>query len=167
MELFLKPVPQGDYAAYRDMINNPNISRMTGSIPYPVDMDFVVERLETRAKEEAEQGNRAERGIYVGGTLVGGALHFPSEDGHQEIGYFIAEDHWGKGYATKAAQAIIDLAREQGFTGKLVAQYAKDNPASGRILEKLGFEVVGDGVSKSAGRDEPNEVWHVELPAVE
>ena len=111
MELILKPVPPEDYAAYHKMIDNPNIARMTGSIPHPVDIDFVVERMETRAKEEAEQGNRAERGIYVDGKLVGGALHFPGEDGNQEIGYFVGEDHWGKGYATKAAQAIIDLAR--------------------------------------------------------
>jgi len=167
VELVLKPVPPEDYAAYHKMIDNPNIARMTGSIPHPVDLDFVVDRLEGRAKEEAEEGNRAERGIYVDGMLVGGALHFPGEDGHQEIGYFIGEDHWGKGYATKAAQAVIKLAREQGFRGKLIAQHAKDNPASGRVLEKVGFTVVGEGVSKSAGRDEPNEVWHLELPAVE
>lgn len=167
MELVLKPVPPEDYPAYRDMIDNPNIARMTGSIPHPVDLDFVVERLETRAKEEAEHGNRAERGIYVDGSLIGGALHFPGEDGNQEIGYFVGEDHWGKGYATKAAMAIIDLAREQGFTGKLIAQHAKDNPASGRVLEKVGFVVVGEGFSQSAGRDEPNAVWHLELPAVD
>lgn len=165
MGLTLKLVPPEDYAAYLDMINNPNIARMTGSIPYPVDLDFVVERLETRAKEERELGNRAERGIYVDDDLVGGALHFPAENGGQEIGYFIAESYWGKGYATRAAQAIVDLAREQGFTETLFAQHAKDNPASGRVLEKIGFEVVGEGVAKSAGRDEPNEVWLLELPA--
>mgnify|MGYP003645179648 CR=1 FL=1 len=163
MDLILKPVPPGDYELYRSMIDNPNIARMTGSIPHPVDLAFVVERLETRAKEEAELGNRAERGIYVDGELVGGAMYFPSEQNACEIGYFVGEDHWGKGYATKAAEAIVHLARSHGFTDKLVAQHAKDNPASGRILEKIGFEVVGESISKSAGRDEPNAVWLLEL----
>lgn len=166
MELILKPVPPTDYEAYRIMIDNPNIARMTGSIPHPVDLAFVVERLETRAKEEEELGNRAERGIYVDGELVGGAMYFPSEENACEIGYFVGENHWGKGYATKAAEAIVQLAREHGFTDKLLAQHAKDNPASGRVLEKIGFKVVGESVSKSAGRDEPNEVWLLELSPV-
>jgi len=166
MDLVLKPVPPTDYEAYRAMIDNPNIARMTGSIPHPVDLAFVVERLESRAKEEAELGNRAERGIYVDGLLVGGALYFPNEKNGCEIGYFIAEEHWGKGYATKAAEAIVALARTHGFTGILFAQHAKDNPASGRVLEKIGFEVVGEGMSKSAARDELSAVWYLELPAL-
>ena len=167
MELILKVVPREDYVAYHKMVNNPNIARMTGTIPHPCTLEFVEDRLQTRERAERETGKQAERGIYVDGTLVGGAMHFPGDDEYQEIGYFVSEDHWGKGYATKAAKAIIELARAQGFTDKLVAQHAKDNPASGRVLEKVGFVVTGEGVSKSAGRDEPNEVWHLELAAAE
>ena len=165
-ELILKVIPPEDYATYRDLINNPNVTRMTGSIPYPVTMEFVEKRLAGRARQEAEERTIAERGFYVDGVLVGSGSYFPDDDGKCAIGYSIGEEYWGKGYATAAAKAIIAMAREHGNMGVLYADHAKDNPASGRVLEKLGFVVVGDGMMKSAGRDEPNEVWKLELPAV-
>ena len=166
VEIQLKVIPPEDYAAYRDLINNPNVTRMTGSIPYPVTMEFVTKRLEGRAQQEEEAHTIAERGFYVDGVIVGSGAYFMDEHGACEIGYSIGEDHWGKGYATAAAKAIIAMARAHGFTDKLVAQYAKDNPASGRVLEKLGFKVVGEGMAKSAGRDKANEVWLLEVPPI-
>ena len=165
-EIILKPILPEEYAVYRTLINNPKVTRMTGSISYPVTMDFVAKRLSARARQEAEEGNMAERGFYVDGVLVGSGSYFPDEGGNCAIGYSIGEEYWGKGYATAGARAIISMARAHGYTGTLYADYAKDNPASGRVLEKLGFSIVGEGISKSAGRDEPNEVWKLELFAV-
>lgn len=59
-----------------------------------------------------------------------------------ELGYWFAREHWGKGYATEAARAMIGLARTLGHR-KLVAGHFVDNPASGRVLRKVGFRPTG------------------------
>ena len=59
-----------------------------------------------------------------------------------ELGYWIARPHWGPGFATEAARAVIDIARTLGLV-QLEGSHFIDNPASGRVLEKLGFEPVG------------------------
>jgi len=58
------------------------------------------------------------------------------------MGYWIARPFWGRGYATEACFALIDMARTLGLTS-LEGSHFLDNPASGRVLEKLGFEPTG------------------------
>ena len=59
-----------------------------------------------------------------------------------ELGYWIARAHWGRGFATEAGLAMIDIAKTLGFAD-LEAGHFVDNPASGRVLEKLGFRPLG------------------------
>jgi RimJ/RimL family protein N-acetyltransferase len=58
------------------------------------------------------------------------------------MGYWIARPHWGKGFATEASRALIDIARTLKLP-RLEASHFVDNPASGRVLEKLGFVPTG------------------------
>jgi RimJ/RimL family protein N-acetyltransferase len=68
----------------------------------------------------------------------------PATDGRSaELGYFIARDHWDRGVATEAARAIIKVGIESFDFLKLTSGYHTDNPASGRVLAKLGFTIVG------------------------
>ncbi len=60
-----------------------------------------------------------------------------------EFGYWIARPHWGKGYATEAGRALIEMARHSLPIEKLSAGHFLDNPASGRVLEKIGFRPIG------------------------
>jgi RimJ/RimL family protein N-acetyltransferase len=62
--------------------------------------------------------------------------------GAVELGYWIARAHWGKGFATEAGRALIDIARALKLP-RLEASHFVDNPASGRVLEKLGFLPTG------------------------
>jgi RimJ/RimL family protein N-acetyltransferase len=60
-----------------------------------------------------------------------------------EIGYAIGVDHWGRGYATEAARAVIDHAfGDLGFE-ELKAGARVSNPASRRVIEKCGFQWTG------------------------
>jgi RimJ/RimL family protein N-acetyltransferase len=58
------------------------------------------------------------------------------------MGYWIARSFWGRGYATEACAALIDIAKTIGLTS-LEGSHFLDNPASARVLEKLGFEALG------------------------
>ena len=62
--------------------------------------------------------------------------------GSVELGYWIARSHWGRGFATEAGAALVAIARALKLQ-RLEASYFLDNPASGRVLEKLGFQSTG------------------------
>lgn len=93
--------------------------------------------------------------------IIGGIGISSSETGGPELGYWIAPSHWGLGFATEAGRAVLHIARSMGLP-KLKAGYFIDNPASGKVLRKLGFRPTGQVVqrhSDARGR----EVSMVEL----
>ncbi len=57
-----------------------------------------------------------------------------------DLGYAILSRYCGHGYAHEAASATLTYAREQLAVGRILAITAMENPASIRLLEKLGFE---------------------------
>lgn len=71
-----------------------------------------------------------------------------------EMGYWIARPYWGEGYATEAGEAVLRIAGTLGYQ-EVVASHFVDNPASGRVLRKLGFEPTGRMAERhSCARDE-------------
>lgn len=74
--------------------------------------------------------------------------------GVPEMGYWIARNHWGQGYATEAGAAVLAVARTLGHS-EVRASHFLDNPASGRVLRKLGFVPTGRVEERfSCGRGE-------------
>lgn len=76
-----------------------------------------------------------------------------SEDGGAvELGYWIARPFWRQGFASEAGAAMLEVANTLGHE-RIVASHFLDNPASGRVLAKLGFEPTGRVVARhSCGR---------------
>ena len=72
-----------------------------------------------------------------------GSIGLGLNDGEIELGYWIARDHWGRGYATEAARAVLRLAGILGHR-RITAGHFTDNPSSGRVLRKVGFEPTGE-----------------------
>ena len=75
-------------------------------------------------------------------ALVGACGLGRRPSGAVELGYWIAREHWNRGFATEAGLALLDIAEALGLQ-RLEASYFIDNPASGRVLEKLGFLPTG------------------------
>lgn len=74
-----------------------------------------------------------ENGQLLGGT--GLAFESPAQ---AVTGYVLAKDVWGRGYATEALAAVVDVARQVGV-GRLYALCHPDHRASWHVLEKCGF----------------------------
>lgn len=74
--------------------------------------------------------------------LVGACGLGRRPSGAVELGYWIGRSHWGRGIATEACAALVDIARALRLPA-LEGSYFIDNPASGRVLEKLGFQPTG------------------------
>lgn len=84
--------------------------------------------------------------------IVGGIGFGLYDDEPFELGYWITPDAWGRGYATEAGMAAIGMARALRVP-RLAAGHYVDNPASGRVLRKLGFRATGRIVPRfSRGR---------------
>jgi RimJ/RimL family protein N-acetyltransferase len=79
--------------------------------------------------------------------LVGNVAISPDANGH-ELGYWFARAYWGLGYATEAASALLRAARESLRIERINSGHFIDNPASGRVLRKLGFRPTGKTVRR-------------------
>ena len=73
------------------------------------------------------------------------------ETGEFEIGYAVAKNFWGKGFATEAADEFLSYAFENLETEKIAAVAAPENAASRRVMEKLGMRY--DYTGEFYGRD--------------
>nr|WP_314446819.1 GNAT family N-acetyltransferase [uncultured Sphingomonas sp.] len=101
--------------------------------------------------------------------LVGGAGFGRKPSGAVEIGYWTARAHWGNGYALEAGRQLIEIARTLGLS-QLEAGHFVDNPASGRVLEKLGFVPTGRTVPRHScarGSEVPCRLFTLDLAATE
>lgn len=72
------------------------------------------------------------------GQLLGGTGLSFEPGGDPSTGYVLARDSWGRGYATEALKAMVDLARDCG-SPRVYALCHPDHAASIRVLEKCGF----------------------------
>ena len=80
------------------------------------------------------------------GYLSASDSNLAIEADNAEVGYWIGRPYWGKGICTEALNLVIDHCfKEKGFT-TLWGCYFPDNPASGRVMEKCGFEFTGKEV---------------------
>ena len=81
-----------------------------------------------------------------------GCIGIDLTEGEVELGYWIARQFWGQGYATEAGRSVLNVAQMLGHR-RIVASHFLDNPASGKVLQKLGFEPTGRVVERhSCGR---------------
>lgn len=73
--------------------------------------------------------------------LIGtGLIYYEEEVESWEIGYNLGKKYWGKGFTTEAMKEIISFAKAKLGIKEIVGRYAKENPSSGRVMEKLGFK---------------------------
>jgi len=96
------------------------------------------------------------RTITRGERVVGNALCFP-QGTEREVGYWVAREQWGRGIATAALRELLCLVPER----PLHARCAKDNLASGHVLERAGFVVCREerALSHARGGEIDELVW--------
>jgi len=76
--------------------------------------------------------------LYVG-QVAGYILSWEME-GEREVGYWLGKEYWGKGIATQALAEYISIVKAR----PLMAHVARHNIGSRRVLEKCGFNVIGE-----------------------
>lgn len=149
--LLLRPSWAEDAAELHNAIADERIVRNLSRAPWPYALSDAREFVALEAHILYPSFLMTQR--TDGSPRIIGGCGLYEQDGHVELGYWIARDHWGLGYATEAARALVDIARAIGHR-RLNARHFVDNPASGRVLRKAGFVPTGKtGLLHSRGRN--------------
>ncbi len=118
-----------------------DIASTTLRIPHPYE-DGMAEQFIATHQENFDRGEQLSLGIALrsNDTVIGniGLRLDPAQD-NAEMGYWIGKPYWGQGYGTEAAAAVIRYAFEELELNRVYASHFTRNPASGRILQKIGM----------------------------
>ena len=107
------------------------------------------------AEWEKDKPQFYEFAIVLDGKHIGAVSATLDESGQEsELGWIIHKDHWGKGYASEAAKAILDFALEKLKVKKVIAHCDYRNKASIRIIEKIGMTLERDDLTRRNKNDD-------------
>lgn len=150
------PVLQTPHLTLRPFLlsDAPHIYRLAGAreiadgtltIPHPYPEGAAEAWLLTRDEDHEKTGSVVlamtvmESGEFCG--TIG--LHMSSQNERAELGYWVGLPYWGRGYATEAARAMIDYGFGAMGLRRIYAMHYLQNPASGRVMQKLGMKHEG------------------------
>jgi RimJ/RimL family protein N-acetyltransferase len=140
--LLLRSLKLGDLSALRVMHSDPEVMgryRYQRVLTQSETEEFVDDTIERYLRDRCGQLIAT---LKPAGTVIGHCgLEWMDIDGSRELelGYLIARPYWGQGLATEASQGLMRYAFTQLGAERVVAHTLDDNPASRRVLEKLGM----------------------------
>ncbi|MCW5701317.1 MAG: GNAT family N-acetyltransferase [Bradyrhizobium sp.] len=137
--LSLRRPTLADVKAIARLANDRRIAENTRRLPHPYLQEHAVDFMRYLAAEPREIAFLIEHNFVAVG-VAGLALH---EADRPELGYWLGVEHWGQGFGTEAARAVIDYYFEEFDGEHLLAGARVANPASRSVLEKCGFQWTG------------------------
>jgi ribosomal-protein-alanine N-acetyltransferase len=139
-QLTLRPFTLADAPDVERHVSDRDIAAMTLSIPHPYPEGGAEKWISTVAAKN-DDGRVASFAIVEreSGTLAGAiGLTLEPAHGRAELGYWIAKQFWGRGYATEASRAMIAFGFESLGLNKIHAAVFIKNPASDRVIRRSG-----------------------------
>ncbi len=161
--LFLRPAWPEDWEELFPLIADRGVVRNLASAPWPYTGE--------NAREFAVREQVRMLPYFLvtlpgaNGSRIIGSIGFGQAGGQAELGYWIGREHWGRGCASEAARAVLRLAAALGHR-RVVAGHFVDNPASGRVLRKVGFRSTGEvrqRFSLGRGCEAPSAEYAIQL----
>lgn len=144
--LQMRPLREADLPELVPLANNFHVAQMLARMPHPYGERegrafLALARMQPAGMNYAL--TLAENGAFIG------CAGFNATGSGPEIGYWIGEPYWGRGYATEAAHALVDLAFRETPLPVLHASTRVVNPGSRRVIQKCGFQYAGQGLMNS------------------
>ena len=138
------------------LIGDFRVASMLSSVPHPYtdeDADYWLGKIE---KDELNLN------IFLYVVLIGGVGLAVRGDDYCELGYWLGFEYWGFGYATEACKGLLEFAQISTSFNRVNANVYKRNFGSSKVLQKLGFEQVGEGEVFSLSRQQNMGCLHYE-----
>ena len=154
----LRRLGPADAGPFTEAVNDPRIYRMLASVPPGQTKAQTLAWIATHARQREENtGHHFAIEPRVGGPsgIISATRATPNDP--YDIGYWLMPAAWGQGYCTEAGQAVIGWLENTLSVAVLVSGYFVDNPASGKVLRKLGFLPCGRSPMYSKGRGERSD----------
>jgi ribosomal-protein-alanine N-acetyltransferase len=143
--LVLRPLAAADAGEVFSIFSDPEVTRYWSSPPW-TEMERADQYIASAAQAIAS-GEMLRLGLEVAATgqLIGQAAlhHFDEQNRRCEVGYALARAHWGKGYVAEALAAMLGHGFAQLDLNRVEADVDPRNPASAKVLMRLGFRHEG------------------------
>jgi ribosomal-protein-alanine N-acetyltransferase len=144
--LILRPYSLQDASELQKLIGDRDVVSTMTNVPHPYEDGMAEEWIGGR-QESFEKGKTVDFAIIhrQEGLLIGGVSlnDIDQQSEHAEIGYWIGKPYWRNGYGTEAARAIVNYGFEALGLNRINGRHFRRNPASGRILQKIGMKHEG------------------------
>ena len=147
--LLLREMTEADAGQLVRLGQNPNVTRYLPDTP-PAGVEEAVRQLQTVIFPQYAHriGRwaviRRDTGAFIGWCGV----KYYADVNEYDLGYRYFEEHWSRGYATEAAQAVLRYGIEQLRGARIVGKAMVDNAGSRRVLEKIGLSFEGYAVEE-------------------
>ncbi len=169
--LVLRAPVAGDARQLANIANVREIAEKLGTMPHPYGLadarKFIARVGDMPAGASIFAVCRAvEPDLLIGVCGYGPAHGLPDGAAPEtDFGYWLGLEYWGRGYASEAARAVLTHAFCLSMVDQVTTDYQLTNPASGRVLEKLGFETIGRRRRHSLGTGGEVDTVNVRLTA--
>lgn len=146
--LVLRPPHRDDFEEIVELANDRRIADMLGRMPHPYGAREAQDFL--RGPDERTGAGCTYAVALAGNGAFIGCAGLDATPRGLELGYWIGRPYWGRGYATEAAHALVDLAFRVTPIDRLHASCRVINAASRGVIHKCGFQYAGQGMLDSA-----------------
>ena len=142
--LLLRPFALGDAPIVQRLAGDRDVASTTLTIPHPYEDGMAEAWIETHLSNwEAKKVLTLAVTTDEDGLVGAIGLHLKMEHRRAEVGYWIGVPFWNRGYATEAAGAVTNFGFDELDLNRIEAHHFTHNPASGRVMEKLGMKLEG------------------------
>jgi ribosomal-protein-alanine N-acetyltransferase len=143
--LLLRPFALADAPIVQRLAGDREIAATTLNIPHPYEDGMAEEWIDSHPERFAKgEGVTFAVVRWPADTLIGAiGLGISGQHQHAELGYWIGKPYWNDGYCTEAAGAVLRYGFAELGLNRIYAQHMGRNPASGRVMEKVGMQYEG------------------------
>ena len=123
---------------FASLVGDWDIAKWLSDVPYP----YTEKHAQKFIKRSSPDDLRFS--VFYDEILVGGVGVSFEEHNQLDLGYWVAKDYWGNGFATEASEGLIDYVKNETEFKAITACYVKGNKTSAKVLKKLGFIEIGE-----------------------
>ena len=123
---------------FASLVGDWDIAKWLSDVPYP----YTEKDAQKFIKRSSPDDLRFS--VFYDEILVGGVGVSFEENNQLDLGYWIAKDYWGNGFATEASKGLINYVKNETEFKAITACYVKGNKTSAKVLKKLGFIEIGE-----------------------